>query len=209
MKVPIKVIYAEDKDVFRKAVLRQLRPFHIQAVYQASNGRELIQQLEKDHDVILLDLEMPVMDGNAAMDYIMENRPELKVIIISQHYEELLVENYIERGAKGYLSKDAFSGNIEVLVEAVRKVVAGEIYVLPLPAAVSRPKYTEAQKEIIPMICQGMTNSEIAEEKGVQERAIEKQRNKIYSKIGGSKAIDFYKYAFSKGLHFLQRIRRK
>jgi two-component system response regulator DegU len=209
MKNLIRILYAEDSDVLRRVILRQLRSFNITAVGQASNGQDLISLLEKDHDVVLLDLEMPVMDGNATMDYISENAPHLKVIITSFHNEELLMENYIKRGAKGFVSKEAFSHNIEILVEAIRKVAAGEIYVHKDLIYTSKSKYTNAQKEIIAMICQGMTNAEIAKIKGVNERAIEKQRNRIYAKIGGSKAIDFYRYAFSKGLHFLKKIKRK
>jgi len=206
MKNKIKIIYAEDKEIFRKIIIQDLLPYDIETVAEASNGKELIRQINTNHDIVLLDLEMPIMDGNAAMDYLMEHHPETRIIIVSLHYEELLVEDYIKRGAKGYISKDIFSGDIKILVEAIRTVNAGGLYVHKIVPR--KRKYTTVQKEIIPMICQGLTNNQIAEEKGVQVRAVERQRHKIYEKMEGGRAIDFYRYAFSKGLHFLKKIQR-
>ena len=151
---------------------------------------------------------MPVMDGNEAMDYLMENHPNIKIIIVSLFCDGLLYDEYRNRGAKGYISKYAFCGNFKILVEAIRTVASGGNYFYTKPEYVNETKYTPVQKEIIPMMCQGLTNKDIAKETGKQVRAIEKQRNKIYKKINGDKAVDFYRYAFSIGLQFLKKIKR-
>lgn len=201
MRSNIKIIYAEDHVQFRTAIVQELESRGITVIGQCSNGKELIRQRALWPDVVLLDLEMPVMDGNKTLDYIMEHWPKTKVIIVSMHYEELLVENYINRGAMGYISKDAFAGDIELLVKAITKVSEGSTYVHHVP--VQREKLSVRQKEMISFMVEGYTNKDIASEIGLTERSVEKQKQKIYQKVGGSRAIDFYKYAFSRGLQFL------
>ena len=191
----------EDHVQFRTAITQELETFGISVIAQCSHGKELIHQLALRPDVVLLDLEMPVMDGNKTLDYLMKYWPETKVIIVSMHYEELLVENYISRGAKGYISKDAFAGKIDYLVDAIKTVAAGNVFIHHLPT--QREKLSPRQKEMITLMVEGYTNKQIASEIGLVERAVEKQKQKIYHKVGGEKAIDFYKYAFSRGLQFL------
>lgn len=198
----IKIIYAEDNTLFRQTVLAALGPYNIDVIAQAGNGRELIRQMYRQPDVVLLDLEMPVMDGNNAFEHILEHFPESKIIIVSMHYEQLLVDNYIERGAKGYISKDLFSGNMDLLANAIYKVASGKTSVNYPVEHITR--FSSRQKELIPFMINGNTNKEIAEQTGLQERSVEKQRQKIYQKLGGQKAVDFYRYAFSKGLQFLR-----
>lgn len=205
MKHKVNVIYAEDHQQFRSAVTQELKLFDINVIAQCDNGKQLISQLKLFPDVVLLDLDMPVMNGNHTMDQIMKRSPNSKVIIVSMHYEELLVENYLKRGARGYISKDVFAGNIELLANAIKKVAAGGIHLQEMP--VNREKLSFRQKEMIPYMVEGYTNKEIASEIGIVERAVEKQKQKIYYKMGGTRIIDFYKYAFSKGLQFLGRTR--
>lgn len=206
MNKKVKIIYAEDKTQFRKVIIDDLAYRNIETVFEANNGQELIDNINIEHDIVLLDLAMPVMDGNEAMDYLMEHHPNTKIIIVSLFCNELLFEDYKSRGAKGYISKDVFSSNFNTLIDAIRTVSSGGEYFYAKPENAIKPKYSTVQKEIIPMICHGLTNTEIAKETGKQVRAIEKQRHNIYQKIGGERAIDFYKYAFSIGLQFLKKI---
>lgn len=203
----IRIIYAEDHLQFRKVIVNELESFNISVIAQVSNGKELIDKMSLHPDVILLDLEMPILNGNKTLDRIIKDWPEAKIIIVSMHYEELLVENYIGRGAKGYISKDGFAGEIELLVDAIQKVAGGDTFIHRLP--IHREKFSARQKEIIPMIVEGYTSKQIAAETGIMERSVEKQKQKIYTKVGGVKAIDFYRYAFSKGLQFLGNMDKK
>jgi two-component system response regulator DegU len=204
MEEVIRVILTEDKEQYRKVLRELLSTFSMKVIAEAENGWKLIQLLEKMRpDVVLLDLEMPVMDGNAAFDFISKKYPLIKVIILSLHYEELLIENYLDRGAKGYLPKDAIMGSPELLINAIRKVHQGGKFIYEYPSEVE--KFSQRQKEILPLIFEGLTNEAIANETGISVRAVEKQRQKMYKKSGSDKVINFYKYAFSKGLQFLGR----
>lgn len=197
----IRIIYAEDHQQFRKAVIKQLQEFNIFVIADVSNGKELLDKMSLNPDVVLLDLQMPILNGSQTFDRIIKNRPEAKIIIVSMHYEEMLVENYLSRGARGYISKDVFAGNIEILVDAIKKVKEGQVFTYQLP--LEREKFSERQKQIVPYLIEGYTSKEIASEIGIIERSVEKQKQKIYNKVGGERAIDFYRYAFARGLQFL------
>lgn len=207
-----RLIFTDNAEKYRKLISGELLSFGIECIGEAANGRELLKLLRSlVPDVVLLDLDMPVMNGNEALNRIMKDFPSTRVIILSIFYEELLVEDYIKRGARGYLPKEEVNGNIALLANAIEKVMQGEVYVYHLPPEKQKEviSYSEKQKTLAPMICQGFTNEEIADELKIQVRGVEKQRSKIYSKISGGRAIDFYRYAFSKGLQFLGEVRRR
>lgn len=200
----LNIIVTDDKIKYRKLLCELLEPFPVSVIGEAGNGQELLALLQKKlPDIVLLDLEMPVMDGNKVFDTIREMYPNLKVIILSFYMEDVLVEHYLERGARGYLSKDA--AEPEILFDALTRVYNNGIYINK-PLAYKK-MYTDRQKEILPLIFEGLTNDEIAEEICISRRAVEKQRTKIYERSGTEKAMDFYKYAFSRGLQFLGRLK--
>jgi DNA-binding NarL/FixJ family response regulator len=209
MKEAIKLYFADDKEKFRRMILGELDRYReIHCIGEAENGIELLELLDQRlPDVVLLDLDMPVMDGNEAMNQIMKRYPRTRVIILSMHYEPMLVENYIARGARGYIPKDEICGNIEVLIEGIRKVHSGEPYIRHVHPESRTNPFKDAlkpkHKDIIPLMCDGWTNKDIATQLGRHERTVEKQRHEIYSSIQTKKAADFFRYAFSKGLQFL------
>jgi two-component system response regulator DegU len=206
MEKTIRIIFADDKEMWRKHLIQDLAPFDILCIGEAGNGEELLEHLKtKKPDVILLDLRMPVMDGNHTMKLLKDQYPKIKVIILSMHDEEELIHDYLTRGAKGYLSKDELT--VDILVSAIRKVAASGSYVHK--NRTSTEKYSARQLEMIPLLCEGMTNKEIAKEIGITEWGVEKQRQKIYAKTGAKRAVDFYKYAFLQGLDFLGRVIKK
>lgn len=210
----ITILFAEDNERYRKLIINELALFNIVCIGEANNGRELLNLLRfEDPNVILLDLQMPEMDGNETMSRITELYPQAKVIILSLYADSLLMENYLERGAKTYLPKDEISGNISLLVEAIRKTHKDSLFKLDLDrkrqSLPSEETFTIRQKEIIPLICDGLTNKEIAKEIGILERSVEKQRRKIYDKTNSQKTSGFLKNMVLRGLHLLGRNNRR
>jgi len=101
---------ADDHTLFRKGVLEILKAYsEITVVADANNGAELIEKIEEAQlpDVILLDLEMPEMDGIATARYIISKYPDVKILIVSMYGEESLVEKLMSEGVHGYLLKSA------------------------------------------------------------------------------------------------------
>jgi two-component system response regulator DegU len=200
MEDTVKIVITDDKKSFRNAIKKLLEPYPVSVIGEAENGRDLLLLLKKvQPDIVLLDLEMPVMDGNQTFELLAKTRPEIKVIILSYYFEGVLMDDYLERGAKGYIPKDGMEPL--VLLEALTRVKNGGTFVYEKPG--DKNKFSRRQKEILPLIFEGLTNDEIAGEICITRRAVEKQRHKIYKKSGTAKLIDFYKYAFTKGLQFL------
>ncbi len=203
MEDVIKILIADDKERFRNFIIENLKPYPVKVIGEASNGIEVLRLLKHlQPQVLLLDLEMPVMDGNKAFDIIRRDFPEMKVLIISSYYEDILMLDFFERGAKGYMPKDVMMPDL--LYGALKRISDGETFFYEDPKRV-RESYTSRQREILPFIFEGKTNREIASEVHISERAVEKRRTKIYQKNGVVKALDFYKLAFAKGLQFMGR----
>src|SRR5258706_6719275 len=207
MEKTIEIIFTDNVKLYRDFVIAELKPFNIKCIGEAANGKELLDLLPyKKPDVVLLDLEMPVMDGNDAFKHIMSSFPDTKVIMISRHCEELLIEDYIKRGAKGYIPKDEIG--IKVLATGIRKVAEGEIFIKHLSSEYQNSySFTGKERKILPMILQGFTNEEIAKFTEVSIRTIERQRQTLCSKMGDS-ANSIYEYGFSKGLQYLEKIEK-
>lgn len=204
MKKNIQIFFADDSTIFRKIILRELLSYDIFCSGEASNGKDLLKLLSKKQpDVVLLDLEMPVMDGNETLEIIQEKYPETKVIIVSSYDNAALLEDYYSRGVRAYLSKHEIANAIKDLADVISKVHRGEIFYRTVPDTPMVKHYSLRQKEIISIICHGKTNKEIAHELGILERSVEKQRQKIYEKTNAEGTVSFLRYAFKNGLDLL------
>lgn len=118
---------ADDHNLFRKGVLELVKAFEeVTIVADASNGAELLEKIEHDlPDVVMLDLEMPDMDGVATSRYLLSKYPDVRILIMSTYGDEALVESLLEEGVKGYLLKNS---DPEELREALQSLRAGRGY---------------------------------------------------------------------------------
>jgi DNA-binding NarL/FixJ family response regulator len=205
MEKVIEVIFTEDKDLLRNAIIQALKGHPVKVVGEARHGKELLKLLvHKQPDVVILDLEMPVMNGNETMNHLMKRFPDIRVLILTLHNEHLLVENFIARGARGFIPKDQIAGDIQILLSALKLIKEGGIYIHP--QINEEKRFSKRQKDIMPLIFDGKTNEEIAGEIGMSKRSVEKSRQRIYEKANTSRAVGFYKFAFSRGLQFMSRL---
>lgn len=204
MKKAIHILIADDNTIFRKTILRELLPYDILSCGEASNGIELLQLLSKNvPDLVLLDLEMPVMDGNETLDEILLKYPSTKVIIFSSYDASALVEDYYSRGVMAYVSKHSMANNTKDLADIIQKVHLGGSMHNSHTLHTFSKHYSARQKTIISLICKGKTNKEIAKELGIVERSVEKQRQKIYEKTNAKGTVEFLRHAFKSGLDLL------
>src|SRR5882757_3636233 len=114
----IKVAVVDDQQLFRSGVVSLLKDYEeLKVIIEASNGRELMEQLKRQSPhVVLLDIEMPEMNGLEAAQLLKDKYPQIKVIILTMHNEEEFIFDLITKGAHGFLPKDK---SVEEVVDAI------------------------------------------------------------------------------------------
>lgn len=199
----IEIILVDDQERFRKAILAELADYNISAISQANNGNECLEQLSNSNpDVVVLDLEMPQMDGSKTFDHIKEKFPNTKVLILSQHDDPGIMDNYIHRGVNGYLPKSFVSSDVEVLAKGIKAVKNNETFYYSFDP--SNPlKYTKRETQIIPLLYECKTSKEIGQIIGIEEKQVNKLRHQLHKKTNSRNATEFIKYCVERGLKFL------
>ncbi|QCR21274.1 response regulator transcription factor [Pontibacter sp. SGAir0037] len=120
---PITVAIADDHTLFRKGLVQIFKTYsEITVICDASNGIELLEKIEHNlPDVVMLDLEMPEMDGLATARYLISKYPKVKILVVSMHGEEQLVEKLLHEGAHGYLLKSAEPEEMRMALQALKR----------------------------------------------------------------------------------------
>lgn len=182
-----------------KALLE--RDDELEVIAEAANGMELIELLEVKKlipDIILLDLDMPVMDGNKTLQKIREKNADLKIIIVSTFSEGCLLNDYKEKGANAYLIKDS---ETKVMTDTIKRVHFLEGYTNLTEAAKSI--FTKGEIKVIPLLLKGNTSDQIAEILHLARKTVEEYRDRLYEKTGTKNAAEFSGYCGRFGLEFL------
>jgi DNA-binding NarL/FixJ family response regulator len=210
----IRVLLVDDHAVLRDG-LRALLNMHddIEVVAVAGDGREAIDLVRHyAPDVVVMDMAMPGMEGLEATRRIVEERPQTRVLVLSQHDNERYILPVLQAGAMGYVLKRAASDD---LVTAIRLVYRGDPYLPPLIAKVVLRDYrqhtgpeaetedyglTAREKEVLKLVAEGRTSREIAELLYVSNKTVMSHRANIYKKLGTHNRTELVKYAIRRGL---------
>jgi len=212
----IKVAVVDDQQLFRQGMISLIREFReFQVVIEASNGVEFLEALKKrTPDVVLLDVEMPEMDGAEVTEYLNKHFPDMRVIILTMHDDDELVYHLAQKGAYGFLLKDS---DIDTVAEAVNTVMEGRKYfkehinemLLQGMSKRTRPQVlsglgdvvlSDREKEILRMICKEHTTREISEHLNISTKTVESHRERIYQKINVRNMAGLVKYAMRHNL---------
>lgn len=191
----IRVMIADDHSLIREG-LRQLLEFDgsIKVVGEAANGVECLENLEKyDPEVLLLDINMPEMNGIEVLKKMKESQSAVKVLILTVHNELEYLMNAVDIGVEGYIMKDSESAELKKAIRAVRD---GENYIQPslIPALnnqlmnrdVDKDKVaslTNRELEVLVQVANGMFNKEIATNLNISERTVKNHISNIFKKI--------------------------
>jgi DNA-binding NarL/FixJ family response regulator len=215
MNNPIKVVIADDHVLFRAGVKTALSMHKdIKMIAEADNGMQLLTVLKHiQPDVILLDIQMPVMDGISTLPEIKKLYPEIKVIMLTMHNDHSMISKLMELGANSYLTKNSDS---EVIYEAVKTVHEQEYFFNQLTnialidglrvkrqAEASLPidaKLTDKEIAILRMICEEKSTKEIADLVELSPRTVEAIRDKLKVKTGAKSLAGLVMYAVKSGL---------
>lgn len=190
------VIIVDDHTLFRnglKLLINNTSDFRV--IGEAADGKEFLKMLdEKIPDVVLLDINMPEMDGIEAAERALEKYPNLPIITLSMYGEEDYYFKMVSLGVKGFVLKNS---DIQEVVDAMESVAAGGTYFSQelLVNLVSNLRSTgtssvvsggeilsEREMEILFLICKGLSNQEIGEELFISKRTVDKHRSNILAK---------------------------
>ncbi len=214
----INVAIADDHNLFRKGIISLLEENRlVKNIYEAANGAELLRLLNNPAtfpDIVLLDIEMPVMDGMEAQKQIKKQFPGLKVIILTMRDDEQFILYMISEGVNGYLLKDA---DPEELEKAIEKVMVNDFY---FPDSMAKllfrkigkkrpedpglPEFTERELEVLELICREHTAAEIAEKLSISPRTAEGHRSNLLEKSGSKNIAGLVVFALKNNLVFVE-----
>jgi DNA-binding NarL/FixJ family response regulator len=202
---PVTVLLVDDHILVRRGFRRLLEDDPgIAVVGEASNAEEAIRiNAERWPKVVLMDYALPGANGIAAMREILERSPSAAVLILSMHSEAALVQRAIEAGARGYLLKSAIDLD---LPDAVRRAAAGQLVLDPklARAATSRAERTRElsarETEVLQLICEGLSNRDIATRLSLSVNTVAVHRANIMSALGVHKTAELVVYAIQHGL---------
>jgi len=215
MNEPIKVAIADDHVLFRAGVKSALSIHKdIKMIAEADNGMQLLNVLKHvQPDVILLDIQMPIMDGINTLPEIKKLYPEIKVIMLTMHNDHSMISKLMELGANSYLTKNSDS---EIIYQAVKTVHEQEYYFNQLTnkalidglrvkrqAEASLPvdaKLSDKEIAILRMICEEKSTKEIADLVELSPRTVEAIRDKLKVKTGAKSLAGLVMYAVKSGI---------
>jgi len=210
----IRVLLADDHNVLRQGMAQVLEAQpDITVVAQADNGKEACR-LAAQHqpDVILIDINMPEMDGVAASQQITAELPQTGIIILTMYRRDDYVFEAIKAGASGYLLKEA---ELDELLDAIRAVAQGEAVIdpsiagrvlaelrrpRPAPADEEVSELAERDLEILQLVAQGLSNQEIADRLFLAEKTIRNRLSLIFKRLHLENRTQAALYALREGL---------
>ncbi|MBL0742293.1 response regulator [Chryseolinea lacunae] len=201
----INIILCDDHQLIVDGLKRILQEAAPDSILREANDGATLLNLVRDQTphCIVMDVDMPVMNGLEAARQLSKNYPDVRIVIISMHSEPELSGQALRAGAHAFIIKNA--GKDELL-KAIQKVMQGERYISESIAAdflqhhhagpVDEPRLTVREKEIVNSISRGLTNNEIAEALFISPATVETHRKNILSKLKVKNTAALVRYAF-------------
>ena len=208
MSKSIRLVLVDDHPIVRSGIRTLIEKAEgFEVVGEASQGAEVPALVAATHpDVLLLDMELPDVDGTQVARQIRQSDPEVKILALSAHDDPVYIHDLLETGASGYLIKEEAP---EAIVDAVRGVAEGDrgwlsrrvaARVAAWLEASNKGQLTARELEVLRQVAQGKTNQAIALELAISEKTVEKHVGEILSKLGVSSRVEAAVYAVRTGL---------
>lgn len=204
-----RIVVVDDHTLLSQAISGLVNSFEdFEVLYTCKNGKELIDQLrfpDKHPDIILMDVNMPIMDGIETTAYLHEHHPDILVLALSVEEDDHTILKMIRAGAKGYLLKDTEKS---VLEKALKELASNGYYhtntvsrllVKSLEGS-SADTLKEREIEFIKHACTEMTYNEIAEVMFLSPKTVQGYRDSVFSKLNLKNRTGLVIYALKKGL---------
>ena len=211
----ISVVIVDDHKIFRDGLMLLLNQFNfVEVVGEASNGEEFLEILEnKIPDIVMMDINMPKMNGIEATKIAIKKYSTLKIIVLTTFFEEDYVEQMLLAGVEGYMLKRSDLDDFE---KAIKKVHSGGCYfsheiIEIITRNLSKyreqnnlkcvlPQFTSREQEILELVCKGFNNEQIAKAIFLSPKTIEKHKSSLFQKTGTLNTVNLVIYAFKNQL---------
>ncbi|MCH8317009.1 MAG: response regulator transcription factor [Bacteroidetes bacterium] len=216
-KSKILIIVADDHHLIRDGIVSMLNNVDdFEIVGEAENGKEVVEKTKKlKPDVVIMDINMPEMNGIEATKIIKEECPDTRILVLTMYDNEEYIRNILEAGAEGYLLKNTKRNEF---ISAIYAVMEGEYFFSKritnliikgyVNKSAHKPKETsevnipisKREKEVLALIVEELTNKEIADKLFISIRTVETHRRNIMEKLNVRTAYGLVKIAVESGL---------
>ena len=202
---PINIIIADDHTIFLEGITALISSEYINVVANCKNGQEVLDFLKaQEVDLVISDINMPVMDGITLVKKIKKLYPKTKIMMLSMYEERHIINKAIKAGANGYMSKN--SGKKDIL-NAIESCMRGEKATFTRQSkftqksiqntdkSIKEISLTDREKQVLKLITQEASNSDIALSLNISKRTVETHKKNIVLKLGATNTIGLIKIA--------------
>ncbi len=215
----IKISIVDDETLFIEGIVLLLSDQkNIKVVSTATSGTKLLEYLsysssENFPSIVLVDIQMKPMNGFELVEILREKYPELRIVILSSHYKKCILGHMIKLGVSAFIPKNA---NKKTLVQTIISVFLCGVYFTQQDQQMlisymndkpKKPTYNAIEelscreREVLKLICQEMTNQEIADKLFISKRTVESHRQRILDKVGAKNTVGLVVYAIVNQIH--------
>jgi len=209
------IALTDDHSLLRKGLAQLLTSLGHNVLFEADNGKDLQQQLDKKNmpDIVLMDINMPEMDGYATTQWLKENHPEVKVLALSMYDNETSIIRMLKCGAKGYILKDSEPAELKTAIEDVmtKGYYYSDLVSGKLIHAINKIEdngsdvntlvnLNDRETDFLKYACTEMTYKEIADKMYVSPRTIDGYRDGLFEKLRVKTRVGLVMYAIKNGI---------
>jgi DNA-binding NarL/FixJ family response regulator len=209
----MRVVIVEDHHLFRKALKLILKSNNVDVEDEFASGKDFLERLPGLHpDVVIMDIAMPEMDGVETSRQALMMRPDLKILVLSMFGDEDYYYKMISTGVRGFVLKEShpdelMKGIITIAIdenyfsqELLRKIIFKYGSINSFMGKEDVKTFSERELEVLNLLCQGMTNAEIAEALHISQRTAEGHRASMLRKTDTKNTVALIMYALKAGI---------
>lgn len=208
-----RVFLVDDHNLLRNGMAQLVDQIDgYQVIGQASNGKELIEKIGHGGkpDIIILDIQMPVMNGEQTAMWLRANQPQIKILVLTMHDDEVNILRMIRAGANGYILKNTSPPELKLALDSIRDrgTYHSEMVSEALKNLITSGKtpdqwsvkFSERELEFIRFACTELSYKEIAEKMNCSVRTVDSYRDDVFAKLGISSRISLALFAFKNNI---------
>ena len=215
MNKKIKVLLADDHPVFLSGLKSILvKEEQLEVIGEVNTGEDAVREaLNKQPDIVIMDVNMPILDGIEATKKINQSCPSIKILILTMYSDEAYLKEALRIGASGYVLKKAVDTE---LLAAIKTVLRGENYIYPtlipslyqpsnkqeevLDSKINQDILSQREEEVLRLIALGYTHQEIADTLYISIKTVDTYKARIMSKLNLNKRSDIVRFALKRNL---------